>query len=531
MTAVPPGGERGRRRARSSRRRADRSSRDASPALASAVAGGAAVQRAGRAVVQRVDGLISVGGPAFRTLALGHAASTAGDTLVAIALAQSLFFAVPSTEARGNVALYLLLTVAPFALIGPVLGRLLDRRGSGRIAFTTSALLRAIGCGVLVWQFRTLWLFPLAFALLVLSRVHGISRSALLPMALDQPLALVAANARLAQVGVAAGALVAPLGALAVALGGATAAMGLAVAVFVVATIQGLRLPSLEGLPVELQGTAGSASMFDRAAGTAGGTPGVRVGVRVDDPTVALDSPTLRLDPRADPGGPVHGHADASRQASGSPEGVERSDGDVGRGLRGRAARRARRRARLPRHVRLAQLATAVVRLLNGFLLLLLAFAFRGQDAPLLDFGAVLGAAGAGFGLAALLAPPLERRLREEPMVVAGLAVEAAAAFIAAQWFGLGAAAVLALAAGFGWGTAKFAFDGLLQANVEAPRRGQAFTRSETVFQLAWVLGAFLPTGINVPVEVGLVGAGLAALAAQTVYVARLLERVGSPAT
>src|SRR5688500_12287975 len=87
-------------------------------------------RRAGKAVARRLDELFSTGGAGFRILAFAHAGSTAGDTLVAIALANSLFFSVPSSEARGNVALYLLLTVAPFALIGPVLGAVLDRRGA-----------------------------------------------------------------------------------------------------------------------------------------------------------------------------------------------------------------------------------------------------------------------------------------------------------------------------------------------------------------------------------------------------------------
>ena len=136
-----------------------------------------------------------------------------------------------------------------------------------------------------------------------------------------------------------------------------------------------------------------------------------------------------------------------------------------------------------------------------------------------------LAAAGVGFGVAALAAPVLERALREEPMVVAALAVEAAAAFIAAQFFGLPAAAFLSLAAGYAWGTAKFAFDGLLQATVEAADRGRAFTRSETIFQLAWVIGAVIPTSIVLDVRVGLIIAGVTALFAQTVYVSRLLQQ------
>ena len=74
------------------------------------------------------------------------------------------------------------------------------------------------------------------------------------------------------------------------------------------------------------------------------------------------------------------------------------------------------------------------------------------EDAGLLDFGFLLGAAGVGYFLGAMIAAWLERHLREEPMVVAGLAIEAAAAFIAAQAFGLVAGAALAAAACAGGG-------------------------------------------------------------------------------
>ena len=108
-------------------------------------------------------------------------------------------------------------------------------------------------------------------------------------------------------------------------------------------------------------------------------------------------------------------------------------------------------------------------------------------------------------------------------MVVTALAVEAAAAFIAAQAFGLGAAAALAAAAGFAWGTAKFGYDGLLQATMEPDARGRAFTSSETLFQLVWVLGAFIPVVFDVPIEWGLAIAGIVALAAQVVYISALI--------
>ena len=395
-----------------------------------------------RAARQRVEELFTTGGMGFRDLAVAHVASTFGDTLVAVALAGTLFFSVPSTEARGNVVLYLLLTVAPFALIGPLLGRLLDRRPSAtRLALVGSALLRVLAGVWAVWLLDGLLLFPIAFVLLVLSRVHGIARNSLLPVALDEPTELVAANARLATIGVLGGVVAAPVGGLLVVVLDSWAALVLAALGYVVAALSGRLLPHLGDRPAPTPAAA------------------------------ALPAPHPSL----------------------------------------------------PRRVRLAQVATAAVRLLNGFLLLLLAFAFKDVGGGALDLGVVLGAGGAGFGLAALASPPLARRLREEPMVVAGLAVEAGAAFVAGQWFGLPAAAALAAAAGFAWGTAKLAFDGLLQRHVPAQRRGTAFTRSETLFQIAWVLGALVPAAIPLPTGLGLVMAGLAALAAQVVYVSNLL--------
>ena len=73
--------------------------------------------------------------PEFGRMLLYQAFGAAGDALVALALAGSLFFSVPESTARDRVALYLLLTMAPFAIVAPLLSKWLDRhRGSMRIA-------------------------------------------------------------------------------------------------------------------------------------------------------------------------------------------------------------------------------------------------------------------------------------------------------------------------------------------------------------------------------------------------------------
>jgi hypothetical protein len=406
---------------------------------------GSSLARASRAGARKLTGsvrsLFETGGRGFRDLAVTQAFSTAADALVAIGLAGTLFFQVPTAEARGNVALYLLLTVAPFAVIGPLLGRMLDRAPvATRTMLVTAALGRSVFALAALWRLDSLWLFPVAFMLLVLSRVHGITRNALLPLALDAPRALVEANARLAWIGVLSGGLAAAIGLPALQLAGGRGPLALAAVAALGAAVVGRHLPEPDG-----------------AAARAGGEPW--------------------------------------------------------RGLR----------LQLPREVRLAQLATAGVRVFNGFLLLLLAFELQQRDADLFDLGALLAAAGIGYAIASRVVPVAARRVREEPMVLAALTITAAAAFTAGQWFGLVAAAALAGAAGIAWGFAKLAFDGLLQSTVPADRRGAAFTRSETIFAVAWVLGAIVPTAIPLPASVGLALAGFAALAAQIVYVTVLL--------
>jgi len=119
---------------------------------------------------------------AFGRLALVHVIMMAGDTLVTVSLAGSLFFSVSPTEAKGKVLLYLLLTIAPFAVVSPVLGPLIDRSANGRrILVALSAGVRAVLCWLMAEHLNSLWLFPLAFLLLVSSKLYVVTRGALVP--------------------------------------------------------------------------------------------------------------------------------------------------------------------------------------------------------------------------------------------------------------------------------------------------------------------------------------------------------------
>ena len=181
------------------------------------------------------------------------------------------------------------------------------------------------------------------------------------------------------------------------------------------------------------------------------------------------------------------------------------------------------------RSIRQVRFATAIVRLLNGYLLLLVAFAFREGEQGIAGFGALMVAAAAGFALSSFLARFLARRLREEPMVAAALALEAAAAFISSHAFGVWSAAAVAFFAGLAWGTAKFGYDGLLHASVKPSVRARTFTYSETLFQMAWVVGAVIPVLLSIPTTLGLVLAGCVALLAQVVLISTLLITLTEP--
>ena len=172
----------------------------------------------------------------------------AGDGMVAVALANTLFFAVPLGEARDKVALYLAITMAPFAVLSPLLGPWLDRRSGGyRVAILAAAAGRAVLALLLSTRTERLSLYPLAFGLLVLSRVHGVSRSALVPDALPPGKQPMWGNAWLAVLSVAGGALGAGVAAGANATVGTDLALWLAAAVFGWALIPGVRLPGRVG--------------------------------------------------------------------------------------------------------------------------------------------------------------------------------------------------------------------------------------------------------------------------------------------
>lgn len=211
--------------------------------------GAAAATRSGavRAArgVRRVTHAHGAGESGLGKLIELHGLNTAGDAMIAVALANTLFFSVPTGEARSRVAVYLLVTMAPFAVMVPVIGPLLDRfRHGRRYAIATTMLVRAFATWVLAGAVagEGLSLYPAAFASLVASKAYGVSRSATVPRLLPEGGTLVVANSRISLAGIVSGAVGAGLAAL-LALAGPGWALRLAFLVFAAAVVLALRLP------------------------------------------------------------------------------------------------------------------------------------------------------------------------------------------------------------------------------------------------------------------------------------------------
>ncbi len=165
-----------------------------------------------------------------------HAANAAGDAAVAISLATTVFFAGATSEARGQVALFLALTMVPFAIVAPLIGPFLDRFSHGRRwAIGATFAIRGFLCWVLAGAVAadSALLYPAALGVLVSSKAYGVTRAAAIPRLLPAGVTLVKANGRVSLAGLVGAGLSAPLA-------GAAAYFGAAV-------VAALCLPRLRG--------------------------------------------------------------------------------------------------------------------------------------------------------------------------------------------------------------------------------------------------------------------------------------------
>src|SRR6201999_1771978 len=166
------------------------------------------VQRAATADGADKSGLTALTWPVVANFAV--------DSAMAVALANTLFFAAASGESKGKVALYLLITIAPFVVIAPLIGPALDRLQHGRrVALATSFILRTVLVVLLIANYNGVtgsypsWvLYPCALGMMVLSKSFSVLRSAVTPRVLPPTIDLVRVNSRLTTFGLLGGTMV-----------------------------------------------------------------------------------------------------------------------------------------------------------------------------------------------------------------------------------------------------------------------------------------------------------------------------------
>lgn len=207
-----------------------------------------ATRHGARRVARRLHAAASADGAdrsGLAALLWTHALQSAGDALVAVSLASTAFFQVSASEARGKIALYLLLTLLPFSLLVPVAGPVLDRFPHGRRNVLAVA---CGGRGLVTWtlagSLASLSLYPQALLVLVLARSYGVARSAAVVRVRPHALGLVASNARLNIASVASSGTAAAIGVVVANTVGTEWVLRLATLVFFAAAVAAIRLPA-----------------------------------------------------------------------------------------------------------------------------------------------------------------------------------------------------------------------------------------------------------------------------------------------
>ncbi len=373
-------------------------------------------------------------------LSLVQSAMLGGGTVVTISLAGSLFFSISPTAADHKVLLYLLFTIAPFAIVSPLLGPMIDRsRGARRLMVVASAIGQVVLCPLMATHLHSLLLFPLAFLVLVCQKLYLVTKGALVPemAALTGPdgegeqAGYATLNARLTLIGTVAGFVASIPAVILYKLGGSPAVLIFATLIFVGAVVAGARLPVFSGGKTEKLWTDESTRV--REYGQAG-------------EAMAREQDLLRLQPIANP------------------------------------------------EVMLGLTAMCIVRGLTGFMTFMLAFGLRRMHGVgLYWYGLVLAGTGAGAIVGLVLVGRLRKRLTEQQLLLSSLWVIAATAIGCAVWGTLFAQVILAFMVGLCGAVAQPSFDAMTQRYIPLSAQGRAFARFGMRQQLVWVVGSLIP--------------------------------------
>ena len=146
----------------------------------------------------RVTGAQGADRTGLGTLIEMTAVSGAADAFVTVALAGTIFFSTSPDQARGRVVLFLIITMAPFAVLAPFIGPALYRIHQGRrFVLAGTMLTRGLLCYAMSANVaNSVTLLPAAFGILVLQKAGGVVKSSVTPRLLPAQITLVTANAR-----------------------------------------------------------------------------------------------------------------------------------------------------------------------------------------------------------------------------------------------------------------------------------------------------------------------------------------------
>jgi MFS family permease len=374
-------------------------------------------------------------------LSLVQIAMLGGGTLVTISLAGSLFFSISPSAASHKVLLYLLFTIAPFAIVSPFLGPLIDRsRGARRAMVVAAAVGQAVLCPLMAMHIHGLLLFPLAFLVLVCQKLYLVTKGALVPemAALSEPdeqtgeqAGYAPLNARLTLLGTLAGFVVSVPGVILYKLGSSPAVLIFATIVFAGSAVAGARLPVISGRQAQRLWRDHETNVREY------GQPG-EARRREED--------LMQLQPLANP------------------------------------------------EVMLGLTAMCIVRGLTGFMTFMLAFALRRMHGVgLYWYGLILASAGVGAIVGLVLVGRLRKHLTEQQLLLSSLWLIAATAAGVAVWGGLFAQVVLAFVVGLSGAVAQPSFDSMTQRYIPLSAQGRAFARFGMRQQLVWVVGSLIP--------------------------------------
>jgi hypothetical protein len=460
---------------------------DASRATARAFqSGGQASGRATRRTagwVHRITGAQGADRTGLGALIEMTATSGAADAFVTVALAGSIFFSTSVDQARGRVVLFLIITMAPFAVLAPFIGPALDRIQQGRrFVLAGTMLTRGLLCYAMSANVASsVTLLPAAFGILVLQKAGGVVKASITPRLLPAEITLVTANARSGLISLAASTVAAVLAAGVQLAGGAAWTLRVGTLIYIAAMVLAFRLPEQVDVPAPAPGPMPA----PMPAPVAERRPG--------------QSPTLPLPPGELPdrgggrGGPGSG---------------------TGKGMHGHW----RTLASVGPIVAEAMTVNAVLRAYSGYILFLLAFLLRSVNLGTVfghpvSHNFALGALALGLSVGSLTAMVLGSFFRGRTphlIMFSVLAIAPVVTAVCAWAFGLWAAVLVEATAIFCASLAKLAQDSIVGHEIGDEIRSSTFAVSETLNQVANVAGGLAGVLVSM-LNNGTVGLAIAA--------------------